>query len=232
MIMITGCRPPAAPAVRHKNKVVDDFHKLYYDPRKIRIARPWRNVTWLGQPIYKIPVDMINYQELIYQIQPDYIIETGTDAGGSAFFYASILDFIGHGKVITVGINEFKKPQSKIFDRVICLSGDSVSQDIHKQIQDIIGDTKNNIVNLDSDHTKDHVLKELHVYSQYVGIGNYIIVEDSNINGHPVEPNWGPGPYEAIDDFLATNHDFEIDDYWEKKHLISFSVNGYLRRIK
>jgi cephalosporin hydroxylase len=214
--------------------IVDDYHKLYYDPRAVlKIGRPWRNVTWLGQSIYKMPSDMINYQELIYQVQPDFIIETGTEQGGSAFFFASILDFIGKGKVITIGINKFRAPNHRIFnERVIALTGDSVSEDIHNQIQGIIKDSQSNIVFLDSDHAGAHVLKELNQYSRYVQVGSYIVVEDSNINGHPVEPGFGRGPYEAIHEFLKDNNRFQIDKTWENKHLITFSVDGYLKRIK
>lgn len=216
------------------NKIVEDFHKLYYDPRQaLKIGRPWRNVTWLGQSIYKMPSDMINYQELIYQVQPDWIIETGTEQGGSAFFFASILDFIGKGKVITVGINKFRAPNHRIFnERVIALTGDSVSDEIHNQIRDLIGDSKSNVVFLDSNHEGGHVLKELHQYSNYVNIGSYIVVEDSNINGHPVEGRFGRGPYEAIHEFMKNNNNFEIDKTWENKHLFTFSVDGYLKRVK
>ncbi len=86
------------------------------------------------------------------------------------------------------------------------------------------------LVVLDSDHSKDHVLRELEIYAPMVTTGSYVIVEDSNINGNPIDPASGPGPMEAIDAFLAGNEGFEIDDSREK-YFVSFNPRGYIKRV-
>ena len=85
------------------------------------------------------------------------------------------------------------------------------------------------LVILDSDHNMPHVLKEMEIYSEFVTKGSYMIVEDSNVNGHPIMPNWGPGPFEAIQRFLEENNSFEVDKNREKFYM-SFNPNGYLKK--
>ena len=87
------------------------------------------------------------------------------------------------------------------------------------------------MVILDSDHRKPHVLEELRIYGRLVPKGSYVVVEDSNINGHPVFPGYGPGPMEALEEFLAENKDFAIDETMEK-HLMTFNPKGYLRKVR
>ena len=209
-------------------KICDNFHKLYEE------KRIWEKTTWLGTPIWKFPFDAFIIQELIFKIKPRYIIETGTNFGGSALFYASIMQLLGYGQVITIDKKEkkieFSQAAQYLFDnRIIKMIGNSIDQKIIRQIYHIAKNQKN-IVILDSWHSKEHVLKELNLYSPLVSVGSYIIVEDSHINGHPVEWKWGSGPYEAIEEFLKNNESFKIDKDCEKL-LITFNPNGYLRRI-
>lgn len=210
------------------NKICDDFHKLY------EAKRIWKNTTWLGIPIWKFPFDAFIIQELIYKIKPDYVIETGTNFGGSALFYASILELIGAGTVITIDKEKKEILLSEVakwlFDtRIIRLIGDSVSDEIIKQVYSYASGKKN-IVILDSWHSKEHVLKELNLYSQLVPVGSYIIIEDSHVNNHPVPWQWGEGPYEAVQEFLKSNNTFAIDKNCEKL-LITYNPNGFLRRV-
>jgi cephalosporin hydroxylase len=208
-------------------KTADAFHVEY---EKNRL---WEKTSWLGVPTWKLPFDAWILQELIYNLQPDYIIETGTAYCGSALFYASIMKLIGHGKVITVDKEPkdcfYHPPASDIIkSEIIQLTGDSIDPKIVKAIHDI-AHGKKNIVILDSWHSKDHVLNELNAYKDLVPAESYIIVEDTHVNGHPVDWTWGEGPYEAVQEFLKSNPAFVVDDRCEKLHL-TFNPSGFLRR--
>ena len=213
--------PPALNPARQRT--VDDFHKLYYGNPK----NTWNNTTWLGTKALKCPLDLWIYQEIIYETRPDIIIETGTAAGGSALFFASMFDLLGQGRVATIDIkNRWKRPQHP---RITYLLGPSTSNDIVECVKSITNDSDRVMVVLDSDHSRDHVLNELRLYSPMVSEGCYLIVEDTNINGHPVLTGYGSGPMEAMETFLAENDDFEIDREREK-FLLTFNPRGYLRK--
>lgn len=172
-------------------------------------------------------------QEIIYEVSPDYIIETGTSHGGTALFYSMLLEQIGKGHIISIDIDpklEAAQKYQTFNNRCTVLKGDSTSDEIFLEVSKRVKDGKV-IVILDSDHSKGHVLKELKIYAPLVTIGSYIIVEDTNLNGHPIEPNFGPGPYEAVQEFLKQNNNFVVDK--DKERLpITFFPSGYLKRIR
>ena len=209
-----------------KAKTIDDFHKLYYDSSVQ--GGTWRSNKFLGISTQKCPFDMAVYQEILFDLKPDVIVETGTAYGGGAYYLASICDLINHGEVITIDIvNVAKSPKHK---RITYLYGSSTLDKIAEEVKKRIKDKKTVLVILDSNHAKTHVLKELQIYNQFVTKDSYIIVEDTNVNGHPVSPEHGPGPMEAVMEFLRSNNNFKIDKKREK-HYITFNPNGYLRRI-
>ena len=116
-------------------------------------------------------------------------------------------------------------------NRITYLLGSSTSKEIMEDVQRFIVNKNQIMVILDSDHKKEHVLSELRIYSQFVTKGSYIIVEDTNINSHPIFPDFGPGPMEAVKDFLEENKDFVIDKSREKFYL-TFNPDGYLKRVR
>src|SRR5258708_2714962 len=194
----------------------------------------------MGVPVGKCPFDLWTYQELIFELKPDLIIETGTCYGGSAYFYASLCDLMGHGRVVTVDIEGAKATLSHErnvprirpeHDRITYLLGSSPSGEIVPQIEKMAQSAGRVLVTLDSDHRKAHVLEELRIYSRFVTKGSYLVVEDSNINGHPVYPGFGPGPMEALEEFLKENHDF-VTDARNETHLVTFNPKGFLRKMK
>ena len=204
--------------------IVDQFHSLYYCSPE----RTWNNTRWMGRRTMRCPLDLWVYQEILYEIKPDIVIETGTNEGGGAHFLASIMDVIGKGKVIGVDIEELDNRADH--ERITYIQGSSISNEIVRKVSEMIEPDHAVLVILDSDHNMPHVLEEMKIYSEFVTKGSYMIVEDSNINGHPIMPKWGPGPFEAIQKFLQENNFFEIDRSQEKFYL-SFNPNGYLRKI-
>ncbi len=205
--------------------IIRAFHELYY----ARKEQTRGNTRWLGVPVQKCPLDLWIYQEIIYETRPDLIIECGTANGGSALYLASIYELLGTGHVVTIDITPHKvRPQHP---RITYLTGSSISPEVVKQVKQLAVKAKRIMVILDSDHHKDHVLRELRTYSPLVTPGCYLIVEDTNLNGHPVVPDFGPGPWEAVEEFLRQNHDFEIDQSREK-FMVTANKNGYLRRIR
>ena len=197
------------------DKIIKDFHDLYYESSCI--GGTWKNTNWLGVPIQKCPLDCWIYQELLFEVKPDIIIETGTKVGGSALFFASILDLIGKGEIITIDINgKGKLPEHK---RITYLWGSSVDEAVIKFIEPRVKDKKIFII-LDSDHSKEHVLKELEIYSKFVSLNSYIVVEDTNTTGS----------LEAVLEFIGKTKNFVIDRNCEKFYL-TFAPCGFLKRI-
>ena len=206
--------------------VVTQFHKLYYD--SYFFGKTWGSTYWLGTKILKCPLDMFIYQELIFAMRPDIIIETGTAHGGSALFMATICDLVGCGEIVTIDVEDL--PDRPRHERITYLLGSSTSDEIKGKVRERIGDKGKVLVILDSDHRKEHVLNELQLYSAFVPKGGYVIVEDTHVNGHPVEPEFGPGPMEAVNEFVKWSGDFVIDKSKEKFYM-TFNPNGYLQRI-
>lgn len=202
--------------------VVRAFHRLYY----CSSLRTWSNTYWLGTQAQKCPLDLWVYQELLHELRPAVIVETGTASGGSALYLASICDLLGHGTVLTVDITEAERPAH---ERITYLTGSSVAPEMLEHIRELVGGRSPVLVILDSDHSRAHVLEELRLYAPLVSRDSYVIVEDTNVNGHPVDSSFGPGPMEAVDAFLSETSDFEIDAECEK-FFLTFNPRGYLRR--
>ena len=194
------------------------------------------HTKWLGIHLIQNPCDMWAIQEIITEVKPDFIIETGTLYGGSALFFASVLkDVNQNGKVITVDIDDKTKIQGaskfKLFqDYIEFIHGDSVSREVIDKIASRIGDSLKVIVTLDSDHSKEHVLKEMMLYSKFVSLNSYLIVQDTQLDGWRFRKNF-EGPMSAIKEFFKTNDSF-IVDYYREKFLLTWFPGGYLKRIK
>jgi cephalosporin hydroxylase len=200
--------------------------------------------TWLGRPIIQLPQDMFAMQELIWNIKPDLVIETGIAHGGSLIFYASILELIGeNGKVLGVDIdirehNRTAIEQHPMFKRIEMIEGSSTDEKLVSKVFNFAKDYQKIIVVLDSNHTHDHVLRELELYSPLVQKGNYLVVFDTLIEDIPdnafTDKPWGKGnnPKTAVYEFLKTNRRFEIDDDINAKLLLSVAPDGYLKCVK
>ncbi len=202
------------------------------------------NFSWMGRPIIQYPQDMIAMQEIIWQVQPDLIIETGIAHGGSLVYYASLLELIGKGEVLGIDIDIRKHNKAEIekhpmFKRITMLEGSSISENIVAQVRSIAQGKQDILVVLDSNHTFEHVLSELELYSPFVSVGSYLIVFDTIVEDLPAnyfkeKRPWGIGnnPKTAVFEFLKNNTDFVIDEEIDNKLLISVAPQGYLKRIK
>ncbi len=184
--------------------------------------------TWLGVPVLKLPTDLWVYQEILHEVRPDLIVETGTFRGGSALYLASVMDLLGVGSVVSIDLEP--KLGLPTHPRIRYLRGSSVSPEIVATVRGMAKDRGRVMVILDSDHHRDHVLQELKAYGPLVTKGSYLIVEDTSMNGHPVAPEYGPGPMEAVQEFLKQDPGFAVDGTREKFPLTA-NPRGYLKRV-
>jgi cephalosporin hydroxylase len=209
--------------------IVDRYARLFYADRNTL----WSN-QWFGIPTWQNPNDAWIIQEIISEVKPDYIIEAGTFAGGSAALWATILREVNPaGKVITIDIEDHSaraKNLSIVKQIVTFLIGSSTDAAVVSKIAEQVKG-KHVLVILDSNHARDHVLKEIEMYAPLVNVGSYVVVQDSSVNGHPVHKDHGPGPMEAIESFLASTSDFQPDADRERL-LHTTNPRGYLKRVK
>ncbi len=213
-----------------QRQLVDDFHRLYYGSEEQAGLRTYF-VSWLGYPMFKCPLDLWIYQELISAQKPDLIIETGTYRGGSALYLATLCDLLGSGRVITIDIDASCAADRPQHPRIEYLVGSSVDPAIVAYVGQAAREAPNTLVILDADHRQPHVAEELGLYSRFVPPSGYLIVEDTNIGGHPAYEQFGPGPWEAVQQFLSERTDFEVDDTCER-FLLTMNPRGYLRRVR
>lgn len=201
------------------------------------------NFTWMGRPIIQYPQDMIAMQEIIWEVKPDLIIETGIAHGGSLIYYASILELIGKGEVLGIDIdirehNRIEIEKHPMYKRIKMIQGSAISEDIIEQIKPHAAGKQTVMVCLDSNHTHAHVLKELELYSLFVTVGSYLVAFDTIVENLPADlytdRPWavGDNPMTAVHEFLRTTDDFTINKEIDNKLLVSVAPAGYLKRIK
>ncbi len=201
------------------------------------------NFTWLGFPIIQFPQDILAMQEIICNIKPDLIIETGIAHGGSLIFYASILELLGHGEVLGIDIDIREHNRKAIqkhflFKRITMIQGSSIDEQTIKQVKTYVHNKDKILVALDANHTHDHVLQELQLYSPLVSKDSYLVVFDTSIENLPENTfsdrpwNKGNNPKTAVWEFLKTNDRFIIDKTFNEKLICSANIDGYLKCIK
>jgi cephalosporin hydroxylase len=202
------------------------------------------NFSWMGRPIIQYPQDILAMQEIIWNIKPDLIIETGIAHGGSLIFYASMLELIGgKGKVLGIDIdirehNRREIEKHPMFKRITMIQGSSIDEGVVERVRKFAQGKNRVLVCLDSLHTHDHVLRELEAYTSFVTMGSYCVVFDTIIEDLPDECSadrpWGKGnnPKTAVRKFLEGNDRFVIDRNLENKLLITMCPDGYLKCVR
>jgi cephalosporin hydroxylase len=197
---------------------------------------------WLGVPIIQMPQDLLLFQEIVYKTQPDLIIETGVARGGSIIFWASIQRLCGiTGKVLGVDIDIRQHARNAISDsnfkdEIYLIEGSSVEEQIVNQVKNYVSSHKKIMVVLDSNHTHEHVLSELEIYSKFVTKDCFMLVLDTVIDDLNIDPDrsWGPGssPKSAVKEFMLKNSaEFIHEQSYEDRALLSVAPYGYWRKI-
>ncbi|MGE3297377.1 MAG: cephalosporin hydroxylase family protein [Porticoccaceae bacterium] len=217
------------------------------------------NFKSLGRPVIQVPIDMVGMQELIWQIKPDLIIETGIAHGGSLIMSASMLALLDLCEAIEAGAtldprvsrrqvlgvdidirahNRAAIEAHPMASRIQMIQGSSIAPEIIAQVRAVAADHSRVLVCLDSNHTHDHVLAELEAYAPLVSAGSYCVVFDTIIEDMPEDmfPDrpWGPGnnPKTAVWEYLKSHPEFDIDRSIQHKLLITVAPDGYLKRIQ
>jgi cephalosporin hydroxylase len=220
----------------------DAAHKFNVESNKANYSY---FLSWMGRPIIQYPQDMIAMQEIIWNVKPDLIIETGIAHGGSIIYYASLLELIGKGEVLGIDIdirahNKSAIEKHPMFKRIKMIQGSSIDPAIVATVKQHTEKKETILVVLDSNHTHEHVLAELEMYSPFVTLNSYIVVYDTIVEHLPekympghIRP-WGIGnnPMTAVKTFIETNDGFEVDKSINNKLLISVAPDGYLKRLK
>lgn len=201
------------------------------------------NFSWMGRPIIQYPQDIIAMQEIIWRVKPDLIIETGIAHGGSLIFYASMLELLGgDGHVVGIDIdirkhNRVEIEKHPMFKRITMIEGSSTDEKIVEELRQMAGG-KRVLVCLDSNHTHEHVLRELELYAPLVSVGSYCVVFDTIIEDMPKgtysDRPWdvGNNPKTAVQEYLKEHGEFVVDGEMENKLLITVAPGGYLRRVR
>ncbi|MFN7925457.1 MAG: CmcI family methyltransferase [Bryobacteraceae bacterium] len=197
------------------------------------------DLTWLGVPIIQLPGDIVMMQELIWRIRPEAIVECGFAHGGSAIFYASILELAGKGEVIGVDVevrkyNRLAVESHPMAHRIRIVEGSSIDPSTVARIEETLLGAAPVIAVLDSNHTTAHVLEEMELYAPLVTPGSYLVVMDG-AQAHVWDTPRGKrewrddNPLEAIARFLERHPEFEEDSRYTRTEVTS-SPRGFLRR--
>jgi cephalosporin hydroxylase len=207
------------------------------------------NFSWLGRPIIQYPQDIVAMQELIWELQPDLIIEAGIAHGGSLILWASLLELNaacgGPETARAVGLDIDIRAHNRaaieahpMFKRITMIEGSSLDASVVAQVEGVAAGSERVLVCLDSNHTHAHVLSELEAYAPFTSVGSYCVVFDTVVEELPdgtfPDRPWGPGdnPKTAVLEYLRSHPEFEADRRVDDKLLVSAAPSGYLKRLR
>ena len=208
------------------DKASEDYFRWFYD------TGVWKDMHYRGVRTLKVPSDMWSYQEILHERGIEWVVETGTRHGGSALYFADVLSGNGAaGRVISIDIDRDSR-MIESHPRIDFIIGDSSAESTVETVRRMLPQGRGPLfLILDSEHTREHVLRELHAFLPLLQSGDYLVVEDTCVNGHPVRPSFGPGPYEALHEFMAQHGEkFARDEMRERKFGFTAAPGGYLIR--
>ena len=212
---------PAAPV-----PVPDDLRDAFTVAHFRSLA--WRDTRWLGQAVPNAATDLMTYQEIIAEVRPDWIIETGSQQGGRAWFLATICDLLGHGQVISVG--QRQRDDRPTHPRLQYVGAAPQTPDARERVCRIVGPDPHALVILGSRTRRDPTRREFESFAPLVPVGSYLIIEHTVLNGFPVDASFGPGPHDALRRLMNVHGEFLADSARER-HALTFNQGGFLRRI-
>lgn len=215
-------------------------HALFADSDRYNYSYLW---NWCGLPVIQTPADIVTMQEVIWENEPDLLIEVGIARGGSLLLYSSIFELKGKGRTVGVDVdirahNRAAIERHPLSKRVTMIEGSSTEMETLSRVKETIENGDKVMVVLDSNHTHEHVLAELQLYAPLVTVGQFLVVADTIIEEIPPSTyrprEWGPGnnPRTALDEYLRRSDDFEVDPWINSKLLLTNSPGGYLRRVR
>jgi cephalosporin hydroxylase len=187
----------------------------------------WRDTRWLGEPVPNAAPDLLTYQEILAEVRPDWVIETGSREGGRAYFLATICELLGHGEVISLDQWPRRRPTHP---RLRFLTVAPQEPEAKEQVSAIVGPDPRAVVVLGSRSRRDRTRREFELYAPLVPVGSYVIVEHTVLNGFPVDASFGPGPHEALRRLMNLHGEF-LADSTRERHALTFNQGGFLRRI-
>lgn len=206
--------------------IPDELRDEYLDALWHSLA--WKETTWLGAPVGKMANDLFAYQELLTQVRPDWVIETGTGEGGRALFLASMCELLGSGQVISVGTAPVDhRPEHP---RITYLCSVATRPETVQQVHELVGRSRALVV-LGTRGTPHVTAMEFESYSPMVSSGSYVVVEDTIVNGRPVWPGFGPGPAEGVKRIHRSHPGEWAPDPTFERFGLTFNPGGFLRRL-
>ena len=260
---------PATSSESFREEVEENIRRLGEDRELHALSSQWMqrvtggryayNFRWLGRPIIQLPQDVVAMQELIWQVRPDLVVETGIAHGGSLVLSASMLAMLDMCDAIETGVPfDPRAPRRRVIgvdidirphnraaieahpmsSRIRMLQGSSVDPAVIAEVRRLTGDHERVLVCLDSNHTHEHVLAELDAYAPMTTVDSYCVVFDTVIEDLPKssfpDRPWGPGnsPKSAVAQWLGRHPEFEVDRRMTDKLQLTVAPGGYLRRVR